>query len=259
MIAALAFLAPPASGATLQNDAWNGGASNCQMGFVAGEFAAAAFDAPPADYPIVVESVQALGCNEARDVEFAIYPDDLDTDAEPDGAPIWSTASSVSLAPGLQTFPVTGDPLVIDEGGIRVAVSGVTEGVPIATDAAGNGTVPKRNMIFSEGSWAFSEDFLVSNDFVLRAVVSPYLKAKITKKPKKKVKTKANKVSVTFKFSSETDGADFECSLDGKPFDACDSPELYRVGKGKHEFEVRAVAGANTGDEARYVFKVVKK
>ena len=42
-----------------------------------------------------------------------------------------------------------------------------------------------------------------------------------------------------FTFASEP-GARFECSLDGEPFEECESPEEYEVEPGEHAFEVRA-------------------
>ena len=46
-----------------------------------------------------------------------------------------------------------------------------------------------------------------------------------------------------FRFSATRADAAFFCSLDGSPFSACDSPHRVRVGRGKHHFDVAAVAG----------------
>jgi len=79
---------------------------------------------------------------------------------------------------------------------------------------------------------------------------------KIDKGPKKKTKKK----KATFKFSSTTPGATFECSVDGKAFASCASPFKVKVKKGKHEFEVRAVlAGVTDGSPAEQNWKVKKK
>jgi hypothetical protein len=77
----------------------------------------------------------------------------------------------------------------------------------------------------------------------------------ITKGPKKKTKKKKAK----FEFSSTTPGATFECSVDGKPFEACSSPFKVKVKKGKHTFEVRAVlGGVSDPSPAKQNWKVKK-
>jgi hypothetical protein len=70
-------------------------------------------------------------------------------------------------------------------------------------------------------------------------------------------KTKAKKV--TFEFSSAApDLASFECKLDKKDFAPCTSPATYRVKKGRHTFQVRALDYAgNTGEPAVSKFKRV--
>ncbi|MDX6588270.1 MAG: chymotrypsin [Solirubrobacterales bacterium] len=66
----------------------------------------------------------------------------------------------------------------------------------------------------------------------------------ITKGPKRKVRGKR----ATFEFSASSASGDtlaFKCSLDREEFEACSSPHTTRkVSKGKHLFEVRAIAGA---------------
>ena len=77
----------------------------------------------------------------------------------------------------------------------------------------------------------------------------------ITKGPKKKTKKKKAK----FEFSSNTPGATFECSVDGKPFEACSSPFKVKVKKGKHSFAVRAVlGGVSDTSPAKQNWKVKK-
>ena len=78
----------------------------------------------------------------------------------------------------------------------------------------------------------------------------------ITKGPKAKTKKKKAK----FKFTSPTAGATFECSLDGGPFKPCASPKKLRVKRGKHTFEVRALAAGQTdATPASDKWKVKKK
>jgi len=78
----------------------------------------------------------------------------------------------------------------------------------------------------------------------------------ITKRPKDKTKKK----TATFEFSSTIPGATFECSVDGGAFAPCSSPDTQKVRRGKHHFEVRAVAhGLTDASTASDDWKVKKK
>jgi hypothetical protein len=74
-------------------------------------------------------------------------------------------------------------------------------------------------------------------------------------------KSRTTKRRIAFRFSSDDPAATFECSLDDKPFRACSSPLRKRVGKGRHDFAVRAVDAAGNVDPraARMRFKVLPK
>jgi hypothetical protein len=75
----------------------------------------------------------------------------------------------------------------------------------------------------------------------------------IGKGPKRKVKTKAKRATVKFRFGSTTAGVTFECALVKKPkgkgkgskpkFSACASPRKLKLKPGKYTFSVRAVLG----------------
>jgi streptogramin lyase len=92
---------------------------------------------------------------------------------------------------------------------------------------------------------------------------------KIGKGPKKVVKTKGKRAKVTFRFSSSTSGATFECALvtvkkgkgkkTPKPkFKGCKSPKKVSLKPGKYRFSVRAVlAGVADPSPATKAFKVV--
>ncbi len=84
---------------------------------------------------------------------------------------------------------------------------------------------------------------------------------KLGKHPRARVTTKKAKAKVTFKFSSKTAGARFQCKLDKKRYARCSSPKSYKVAPGKHKFSVRAVGagGATDATPATFSFKVVKK
>ena len=78
----------------------------------------------------------------------------------------------------------------------------------------------------------------------------------IEKGPKGRTKAKRAR----FEFSSFTAGATFECALDGATFAPCSSPHTVKVAKGKHRFQVRAVAsGLTDGTPASYRWTVKKK
>lgn len=82
----------------------------------------------------------------------------------------------------------------------------------------------------------------------------------ITRTPK----SKTRKRSAKFAFQSDVRGANFMCKLDKKPFVDCDSPVVYgesrKLKRGKHSFEVYAVAGGQADPTpTRYVWKIIKK
>ena len=91
----------------------------------------------------------------------------------------------------------------------------------------------------------------------------------IAKGPKKKVTTKGRKAPITFRFSSTTSGATFECALVKKPakkgskapkpkFAPCASPKKLKLKPGKYTFSVRAVsAGLTDPTAATSSFRVV--
>lgn len=58
----------------------------------------------------------------------------------------------------------------------------------------------------------------------------------ITDGPKKRTRNAVAR----FRFKSSVDGSSFECKLDARPFQPCDSPRIYTVKRGKHRLKVRA-------------------
>lgn len=258
LVVALAVVATGpagAQGAELKNDGWAvGEQSNCQMGFLAGESAAAAF-APPSGPPIRIQSVEVLGCNVAQTVTIQVYDDSL-TSASPDGSPLYS-GTPVSLSPGLQNFDLSDQNIVTSAAGVRVSVTGVSGGVPIAADA--DGITANRNMVFSEGAWNYSEFYAIPNDFVIRANYTSLNPPVITKSPKKVVRTSKRKAVVSFKFESSDPEAEFQCRLDEGDFKPCSSPQLYKARIGRHTFDVALVVDGEPGPTASYGFRVKRK
>jgi hypothetical protein len=71
---------------------------------------------------------------------------------------------------------------------------------------------------------------------------------------------KTRRRQASFQFSSSDPSATFECSLDGRGFQACVSPRILRVKRGRHLFKVRAVDADGTDPTpARYSWKVKRK
>lgn len=93
---------------------------------------------------------------------------------------------------------------------------------------------------------------------------------KIVKGPKGKVITHGKRATVTFRFSSTSAGATFQCrllKLGGKkvkaskavPFRGCRSPKTYHLTAGRYRFEVRAVlSGVLDPTPAKRSFRVVR-
>jgi hypothetical protein len=79
----------------------------------------------------------------------------------------------------------------------------------------------------------------------------------IDKGPKRKTKKRKAK----FEFSSDEPGSSFECKLDKKGFEACDSSERFKVKRKRHRLEVRAIDPAGNADPTpdSHAWKVKKK
>ncbi|MBN8867171.1 MAG: hypothetical protein J0H98_06430 [Solirubrobacterales bacterium] len=89
---------------------------------------------------------------------------------------------------------------------------------------------------------------------------SPTPETKITRGPRKLIKTKSGKATISIAFRSTGPvGSKFRCRLDGRRFSACASPYKRRVGPGKHRFQVVSIYRGNADrSPARYVWTVKK-
>ena len=67
-------------------------------------------------------------------------------------------------------------------------------------------------------------------------------RAKLRKRPPKRIETARRRAKLRFRFTSPDPGASFECRLDAAAFKPCQSPRRVVVGRGKHRFRIRAVA-----------------
>jgi Abnormal spindle-like microcephaly-assoc'd, ASPM-SPD-2-Hydin len=90
-----------------------------------------------------------------------------------------------------------------------------------------------------------------------RFASGPAPETELVQSPPKKTRNK----TASFRFTSPTAGVSFECKLDGEPFTPCTSPATYRVRRGKHSLQVRAVDadGVVDGSPAEGSWKVKKK
>ncbi|MGH2993771.1 MAG: choice-of-anchor Q domain-containing protein [Solirubrobacterales bacterium] len=79
----------------------------------------------------------------------------------------------------------------------------------------------------------------------------------IDKGPKKKTKKRKAK----FELSSDEPGSSFECKLDNKDFEPCDSSETFKVKRKRHALQARAVDQAGNADPTpdSHAWKVKKK
>jgi len=73
----------------------------------------------------------------------------------------------------------------------------------------------------------------------------------ISSHPKKRV----TKRRVTFGFTSDEASVTFQCKLDGKAWRSCTSPTRYRVTRGLHRFQVRAIDAAHNVDATPATFR----
>ena len=78
--------------------------------------------------------------------------------------------------------------------------------------------------------------------------------------PKRKIRSKKNKVLVRFRVRANEKGSSFQCRLDRKPFRRCKANFKARVRVGRHRFQVRAIDKAGNVDPtpAKRAFRVIK-
>lgn len=67
-------------------------------------------------------------------------------------------------------------------------------------------------------------------------------KLRLEDHPPERVRAAGKRAEIRFSFSSKTNGATFECRLDGAKFKRCKSPRKLSVEPGSHTFRVRAVS-----------------
>jgi hypothetical protein len=66
-------------------------------------------------------------------------------------------------------------------------------------------------------------------------------KARIAKRPRKRIRATHRKVKVKFVLRARDSDASLECKLDKHAYKACGSHPRYKLRRGKHRFSVRAL------------------
>lgn len=84
---------------------------------------------------------------------------------------------------------------------------------------------------------------------------------RIVSGPPRRLAVRGKEARVKFEFSADDPLATYECSLDGGPFVACQTPYRIRVKRGKHTLELRGIdpVGNSSAAPAEHRFTIAKK
>lgn len=170
-----AFNPAAAHDVTLQNDGYSSGQNAVfQGGFVAGEIGAVRLS-PPGPFPMQIKQVLFLFGGTAGQVQVVlrIYDDSAGT-LNPGNELFSNTYLVTASNTAMQSIDLTAENLIIN-GDIRVGIEMVDGGLPsIARDDDG-GITSGVNFIYSVPAWVNSENFGVTGDWIIRAVVTDEL------------------------------------------------------------------------------------
>ena len=179
---------------------------------------------------------------ELRPAGRLLYVNAFGTAAENEATDSWAKASPITWAdvgdPAQFLVTQTANPARVQENRRMAAALGQDpEGVFLApydhagiNDAVGDVDDPAGE---TEAIMAFLRE-------AIAAAQPP--RAKLRKRPPKRIETARRRAKLRFKFTSPDPGASFECRLDAAAFKPCQSPRRVVVGRGKHRFRIRAVA-----------------
>jgi hypothetical protein len=97
--------------------------------------------------------------------------------------------------------------------------------------------------------------------FVAAAVeASQTPRARLPKRPRKRVASTGRLTEVRFKLASSTPGATFECRIDSRRLRPCASKRTVRLRRGPHRLRYRAIGSrGRPGNGKSYRFRVVAR
>jgi hypothetical protein len=150
-------------------------------------------------------------------------------DASPPDCVAWGSFTGAASLPGAVGTP---EPGAIPDG--SSITRSITRGCPTALDAADDTDN-------SSADLALTTPTPRNNAATPTETVCQPPETTITRAPNRRVRTKKRRKRAKFRFTSSQPGSTFECSVDGDPFEACQSPFRTRVRKGRHTFNVRAI------------------
>ncbi len=164
----------------LQNDVWKDNTpTSVQGGFVAGECWGSTYVPEPDHYPFRLEGFQVVISGDEEDItepfEVGVWTVDVDNRPETQIATAMAEFTSTNSAFNGADFAVLEvDEIIIDEGNFAISMCLVEhDGFPaIATDT-GNNIIDDRNWLFTGGEWSQSADFLLTGNWIMRAIIEP--------------------------------------------------------------------------------------
>ncbi len=145
---------------------------------------------------------------------------------------------------GLRTGQVPGDIALTYETNSIDDLAGQVVGDPVIGDTVGPG---------GDDDLVFAQQALMN---VSATLYRPPPETTITKHPPAETSARGAR----FKFRSDAPRQDFKCGLDDARLKSCDSPRRYRhLSRGRHLFEVRAIAGGvQDPTPAEYTWRITR-
>ncbi|MET0730904.1 MAG: alpha/beta hydrolase [Solirubrobacterales bacterium] len=180
------------------------------------------------------------------------------------GTPDENAVTGSWAAASPQTWADAGDPrflLVTQDNPRRLADNQAMAGA-LGQDPAGVIATPYTHeqineMVGGPGDTAGETQAIM--DFIAASVAaSADPVAKLAKHPRKRLRSDARRERATFKLTSKSPEAVFECRVDSRRLKPCKARKTLRVGRGRHTFRYRALsASGRPGETEAFRFRVV--